>query len=383
MPKSKKRQGIWKVISNPFLVVGVLVLLSIPILIVLLSQRMQAEVKVAAQPAVAACTNPKVSNDVFTKTYHLRDLTQGFGVMPTKDGGYLLSGDTIWSAGMAIPNPFVIKTDAKGNALWSQQFSSQSLALGLMSSRHIGRLAAETTDGNIVVAQDILDFIDAKYEIAKELYGDILITKLDPKGNRLWSTMIGDWSIDRPQKIWATPDGGVLLLGLFMKTGYGPEADTEAVPKYSVLGKIDKDGKVQWTKKLSWATVDMQYLADGSFIALADINILLPEQQKGSLGQEAVMTDLPTIIRLDSNLNTLWAKSIESIPMVYNNLDVSSTGTTPGKTVLRMTAGDFNSVQLTPDGGFVAFGRYPMPAYQLTPGIPAPRACLIRSRMWP
>ncbi|MDD5726611.1 MAG: hypothetical protein PHC53_04395 [Patescibacteria group bacterium] len=369
MRKSKKRQGIWQFINNPFLVIGVLVLVSIPILIVLLSQRMKAEVREAAQPQEAACANPKVNNEVFTKTYHLRDLTQGFGVVPTKDGGYLLSGDTIWSSGMSIPNPFVIKTDAKGNALWSKQFSSQSLALGMLSSRHIGRLAAETTDGNIVVAQDILDFNDAKYEVTKEVYGDILITKLDPKGNKLWSTMIGDWSIDRPQKIWATPDGGVFLLGKFMKTGYGSEADTEAAPKYSIMAKVDKNGKVQWTKKLSWAAVDMQYLADGSFVALTDINIPLPEGQKGSLGQEAVMTDLPTIIRLDSNLNTLWAKSVESIPMEINNVvSVSTTGLTMGKTKLRMTAGDFNSVQPTPDGGFIALGRYPMAAYQLTPG---------------
>lgn len=368
MPESKKRQGIWQYINNPFLVIGVLVLAAIPILIVLLSQRMKAEVRVAAQPSEPVCSNPKVSNEVFTKTYHLRDLTQGFGVVPTKDGGYLLSGDTTWSVGMAIPNPFVIKTNAQGSALWSRQFSSQSLALGMMSSRHIGRLAAETTDGNIVVAQDILDFTDAQYEISKEMYGDILVTKLDPKGNQLWSTLIGDWSIDRPQKIWATSDGGVLLLGKFMETGYGDAADTEAVPKYSVMAKIDKSGKVQWTKKMSWAAVDMQYLADGGFVALADINVPLPEEQKGKLGQETVLTDLPTIIRLDSNLNTMWAKSIESIPMEYNNLDVSSTGTTPGKTILRMTAGDFNSIQLTPDGGFIALGRYPVAAYQLTPG---------------
>ncbi|MHB8831337.1 MAG: hypothetical protein ACYC44_04475 [Patescibacteria group bacterium] len=369
MRKSKKRSGIWKVINNPFLVIGALVLILIPILIVLLSQRMKAEVREAAQPPEAACSNPKTNNEIFTKTYHLRDLTQGFGVVPTKDGGYLLSGDTIWSFGMSIPNPFVIKTDAKGNALWSKQFSSQSLALGLMSSRHIGRLAAETTDGNIVVAQDILDFTDDKYEDSKEMYGDILVTKLDPKGNRLWSTMIGDWSIDRPQKMWAMPDGGVLLLGKFMKIGYGPEADTEAVPKYSIMSKIDKGGKVLWTKKFSWAAVDMQYLADGSFVALADINIPLPEEQKGSLGQEAVMTDLPTIIRLDSNLNTLWAKSVESIPMEINNVvSVSTTGLTMGKTKLRMTAGDFNAVLPTPDGGFIALGRYPIAAYQLTPG---------------
>ena len=108
-----------------------------------------------------------------------------------------------------------------------------------MSSRRIARLTTETTDGNIVMTNDMLDFVDAKYEQTRELYGDILVTKLTPRGNLLWSIMLGDYSEDRPEKIWALPNGEVMILGRFLKTGYGNNiADSDTVPRYSAFIKM-------------------------------------------------------------------------------------------------------------------------------------------------
>lgn len=297
--------------------------------------------------ASASCSTAPVSSTTLINTHHLRTDTNGYGVLPTKDGGYLLTGDTIWSNAMAIPNPFAIKTDAKGATAWSRQYSSQSMP---DSGYDIRRLAVETTDGNYITANNILDFIDAAYENALEVYGDILITKLNAKGTKQWSIMLGDYSIDLAQKMWPTSDGGVILLARFMETGYGNDiADIAAVPKFSVLMKIDKNGKVLWSKKLNFEAVDMQYLPDGGFIALAKIKPPTTEQAGNPMGLETAIGDLPTVIRLDKNLNSLWAKSIEMIPSVIN----SSPTTT---TTLRMSGGDFKSVQVAPDGGFVAFG---------------------------
>lgn len=304
------------------------------------------------------CSTKPVSSATFIKSHHLLDLTDGFGVLPTKDGGYLLTGDTLPAAGMAAPKPFIIKTGAKGNLSWSRRFSSQSMALGDMSSSHRGRLAVETTDGNIVTANDILDFNDAKYEQLKEEYGDILVTKLNTKGGLLWSILLGDYSLDRPRKIWALPDGGVMMLGRFLKTGYGNDiADLDAVPSYSVLIKIDKNGKVQSSKKMGWDAVDMERLADGGFIALANITVPKTEQPENILGPEVVVGDLPTLIKLNSALNVEWAKSIEMIPSVIS-APTSYTGgsITIGKTTIRMTGGDMRAVEPTPDGGFMAVG---------------------------
>lgn len=308
-----------------------------------------------AEQTANICSTKPVNSASLIKTYHLLDLTDGFGVLPVKDGGYLLTGDTIPAAGMAAPKPFIIKTDAKGNLAWSRWFSSQSMALGELSSRHIGRLAAETTDGNIITAIDALDFVD---ENVKELYGDILVTKLDKKGIQLWSIMLGDYSIDRPRKLWALPGGGVLLLARFMKTGYGTDvADTAAVPTYSVLIEIDKNGKVQSSKKMSWDALDMERLADGGFIALADINVSEAKQAENILGPEVVPHALPTIIKLDRNLNVAWAKSMEMIPSEINApTSYASSTLTIGKTVIRLAGGDFRAVQPTPDNGFIAIG---------------------------
>ncbi len=303
-----------------------------------------------------ACSAGPVGSATFAKTFHLLDLTDGFGVLPAKDGGYFLTGDTIPGAGMAAPKPFIIKTDAKGSLAWSRWFSSQSLALGLMSSRRIGRLVAETTDGNVVTAIDALDFVD---ENLKEYYGDVLVTKLNKSGTQLWSVMLGDYSIDRPRKIWALPDGGVLLLARFRQTGRGDATDEDVELNYNVLIKIDKNGKVQSAKKMSWNATDAQYLADGGFIILADINVVEPPQAANILGPELAPHALPTMIKLDAGLNVVWAKSLEMIPMELNSptsYASTSSSFTMGITKVRMPGGDFRAVQPTPDGGFIAFG---------------------------
>ena len=309
----------------------------------------------AAAESSSECPQKQIDSTSFLKTYHLRDNTDGFSILPIKDGGYVLTGETIWSGGMQEPYPYVVKIDAKGNKLWTRDFSSASNALGDMSSSHFGRLAIETSDGSVITASDVVDFVDEK---VKELYGDILVTKFNSKGAQLWSILLGDYSIDRPQKIWALPNGSILLLARFMETGHGDDvADTEAVPKYSVLIQIDKNGKTQISKKMSWNALDMQRLTDGSFIALANITVPKTEQPENIVGPEIIMGDIPTVIRLDRNLNVSWAKSLEMIPSEMNT-PTSYTGNivTIGKTKIRSAGGDFRTVQQAPDGGFLVFG---------------------------
>ena len=302
------------------------------------------------------CAALSAGSETFIRTYRMRDRADGYGLLPTKDGGYLLTGDTTWSSGMGVWNAFVVKTDAKGSALWSRQFGSQSAAQGVLSETK--RLSVQTTDGNFVVAGDIIDFYDANYESKKEGWGDVLVTKLNASGNRVWSTMVGDYSMDFPQKLWASADGGVILLAKLKKTGYGEDiADFGAVPDYSVVVKFDKNGKVQWSRKMNWTATDMEYLSDGSFVALAAIETRLSDQK--NVGTDMATGALPTIIKLDSKLNVLWAKSIEAPSMELN----MPTGTTRenmkiNKTKIRVPGGDFRSVEQTPDGGFIAFGRY-------------------------
>ena len=303
--------------------------------------------------------NSVVNNNLlsasFIKTYHIWNNTDGLGVMPLKNGGYLLTGDII--SGMGVYYPFIIKTDAKGNVLWSQRSGSSSNVYSISSSRHIGRIAVETTDGNIVMVSDTLDFINAEYEKVREAYGDVLITKLNSNGVKLWSRMLGDYSTDQPQKLWPLPDGGVMLLARFMQTGYGNDiADTSALPKHSVLVKIDKNGQVQISKKMDWDAIDMTLLSDGSFIALA--NIAIPKTEESQImGTTTAMAPLPTILKLNGALDIQWAKTIELIPSELSVPTTTASGTlTMGITKIRMPGGDFKSIQPTSDGGFIAFG---------------------------
>ncbi|MFA6522981.1 MAG: hypothetical protein WCS85_01270 [Candidatus Peribacteraceae bacterium] len=299
------------------------------------------------------CAAKPVSTNTFIKTFRMRDRAPGYGMLPTKDGGYLVTGDTVLSSGMGVWNAFVVKTDAKGAAVWSKQFDSESAAQGVLTETE--RLSAQTTDGNFVVAGDIKEFYDEAYGEKKELWGDVMVTKMSTGGVWMWSTMVGDYSMDFPQRLWASADGGVLLLAKLKKmTGTDTEvADVDAVPDYSVVVKFDSAGKVLWSKKMSFAATDMEYLSDGSFIALANI-----ETSMANVADSA-MVELPAIIKLDSKLKVLWAKSIEAPSLELATV----TGTTRetmkiGKTKMRIAGGDFRSVEQTADGGYIAFGRY-------------------------
>jgi len=299
-----------------------------------------------------SCAATPVSTDTFIKTYRMRDRAEGYGVLATKEGGYLVTGDTVLSSGMGVWNAFVVKTDAKGTALWSRQFGSQSAAQGVLAETK--RLSVQTSDGNFVVAGDIIDFYDAAYEDRKEGWGDVLVTKVNTSGKVMWSTMVGDYSMDFPQRLWAASDGGVILLAKFKKTGYGSDvADFDAVPGYSAVIKFDKNGKVAWSKKMNWTATDMQMLLDGGFVALAAID------PKGTGESDWSTGALPTIIKLDSKLNALWAKSIEAPSMGFAMPTGTSKATMKiNQMTIRVAGGDFRSVEQTPDGGFIAFGRY-------------------------
>ncbi|MDP1709403.1 MAG: hypothetical protein Q8L21_00765 [Candidatus Komeilibacteria bacterium] len=306
-----------------------------------------------------SCSAKPVNSSTLIKTYRMRDRADGYGLLAAKDGGYLLTGDTVWSSGMGVWYAFAVKTDAKGNALWSRQLGSKNATQGVLSETK--RPIVQTTDNNFIMAADIIDFYDAKYEDKKELWGDVLVTKLNTKGNVVWSTLVGDYSMDFPQKLWATSDGGVLLLAK-LKQIVGISQDQEigdsgAVPDYSVVIKFDKNGKTQWSKKMNWVATDMKYLPDGSFIALAAIDTRVTEQP--NLGTDVVMGTLPAVIRLDKNLNVLWAKSIETPAMEQNMATITPSGAPEFyKVKMRISGGDFRAVEQAPDGGFIAFGRY-------------------------
>jgi hypothetical protein len=304
------------------------------------------------------CSATPIPSVTFLKTFHLKDNSHGDDLLQTKDGGYLMIGDTITSNALANPNPFAVKTDAKGNVAWTRMFASQIGSYSISSSRHAGRVAAETSDGGFVVVDDTNDFVDAAMEKTLEEGGDILVTKLNAKGNRVWSVLIGDDSLDLPRKVWPLPDGGVTILARFLETGHGTDiADLSAVPAHSVLIVMDRNGAVRSVKKMPWDAVDMERLLDGSYIALANIAIPKTEQPEGIVGPEVTMGDLPTMIRLDRALNVTWAKSMEMIPSEINTLkSINGSSFTMGVTKVRMMGGDFMSVAQTPDGGFIAFG---------------------------
>jgi hypothetical protein len=147
--------------------------------------------------------------------YESNQIMMGFTVIEKKEGGYVVMGNTTTSKdNMDI---FILSLQADGTIQWAKTY---------------GGLKFES-------AADIIQLSDGGFVATSitESYGngnsDILLFKIDPKGNILWSKTIGGKNEDFPSKI-ALADNGIILAGT--TASYNSQSFDV------VLVKIDWDG---------------------------------------------------------------------------------------------------------------------------------------------
>jgi outer membrane protein assembly factor BamB len=113
---------------------------------------------------------------LWTRTFGGRDLDSGYSVKQTRDGGYIIVGQT-WTRRSDSFDVYLIKTDGKGNELWSKTFGG--------GGHDYGYSVEQTLEGGYVVVGHTRTVSFASDP------GDLYLIKVDTNGNQLWSRAFG------------------------------------------------------------------------------------------------------------------------------------------------------------------------------------------------
>ncbi len=139
----------------------------------------------------------------------------GYSVQQTKDGGYIITGDTEIIF-VAESDVLMIKTDPNGNEEWNHTFG------GPYADR--GRSVQQTKEGGYIIAGSISSF-DTKDP-------DVCLIKTNSVGIEEWNYTFGfaENSSDWGYSVQQTNDNGYIISGATMPNGWKSSGSTNSNP---------------------------------------------------------------------------------------------------------------------------------------------------------
>ena len=161
----------------------------------------------------------------WTRTFGGSREEYGWDVRITKDGGYIIAGQTE-SMGNGEIDACLIKVDDKGNEEWFRTYGGEK------TDRIFS--VQETHDDGFIGAG-----ITYSYESSSDNDRDGYFIKVDAAGNQEWYKTIGEEHYDVIHDVEVTKDGG------FFFAGYGESYATSGY-RDAYLLKTDNHGNTKW-----------------------------------------------------------------------------------------------------------------------------------------
>ncbi len=173
----------------------------------------------------------KTDNDgnyEWDKSFGYNGLFRGWSGLQTKDGGYILSGDTSDDKKWDI---YAVKLDSKGNKEWDNFYSGP----GKDSIREI----KQTKDGGYIL-------VGHTSNITSEVGFDICLIKTNDAGKLEWENSYGYGANDFivGQSVAQLSDGSYIAVGY-------SDSYKENLPNKAVIFKVNTKGELQWNKEFS------------------------------------------------------------------------------------------------------------------------------------
>lgn len=179
------------------------------------------------------------------------------------------------------------------------------------------------------------------YNLVPRKGNDLLLIKLDERGNQLWKKYYGGFDDEYFAALQPTADGNYLIGGTSASDKSGNKSQNSEGADFWLV-KVDKNGTIIWDKSIGGTGYDrlreIKQTADGGIILIGISNSGIGAGRS----RESPGRDDFWIVKLDANGNKLWDIAFDK--------DVN-------------TATPF-LMQLTADGGFVLGNSVPVnPAY--------------------
>ncbi|MBU0495152.1 MAG: DJ-1/PfpI family protein [Chloroflexi bacterium] len=213
---------------------------------------------------------------VWARTFGGAGWEYGSAASQTRDGGYIVVGDTT-SQSVGDKDVYLVKTDAEGHEVWSKTFGGAGL--------DVGQAVCESDDGGYVVA--------GYTEPADGGESDAYLVKVDAQGNEVWAKTFGGRGPEVGRAICRANDGGYVVAGA---TGSG-SANSDVY-----LLKVDADGDELWTQSFNNGEYDWGNAVcetrDGGYTVVGNTD-------EGAI-REAMDAYL---IKTDAQGNKVWAKA--------------------------------------------------------------------------
>lgn len=242
----------------------------------------------------------KSLNGGWEKTFDKSEFDFGDYVMQTSDGGYIIGGETMSSAGDI--DIWLIKTDSDGNLVWDTTIGG--------SDSDVPNFICEMNDGYLITG------LTRSYGAGDY---DAWLIKTDTNGNEQWNKTYGGAGYDFCWTVFNTTDGGYIMGGGTNTYGAGNF-------DYWMI-KTDSAGNEIWNKTFGGSDSElfrgMRETNDGNYILVGFVTSTIISQKVYCW-----------LVKTDADGNTLWDKKIE---------ETESSGGT--------------CIQQTSDGGYIVSGE--------------------------
>ena len=168
---------------------------------------------------------------------------------PTNDGGCILGGWTgsgisgdKTQASQGDFDYWLVKVDSLGNKQWDRRFGG--------SGEEILRVVKQTKDGGYIIGGDSESSISGDKTQNTRGMSDYWIVKIDSAGNKQWDKRFGGSSQDAGNDVIQTPDGGYLIGGTSGSDSSGDKTQPNFtfLARNLWVVKTDSLGNKQWDK---------------------------------------------------------------------------------------------------------------------------------------
>ncbi|USB31923.1 Ig-like domain-containing protein [Paenibacillus sp. YPG26] len=200
--------------------------------------------------------------------------------VPTKDGGYIVSGATKSYEGKPHNVVYLVKLDATGNVVWEKEY-------GDGYTNQYGESVVESEDGGFVVTG---------YSVTSSGEAPAYVLKTDAQGNKLWYKKFRYDDNQYFNDLIATPDGGTINVGT-INTMFGPGTNDA-----SVATKLDANGEEVWVKK---------YVQSGSKRSAFSI---ISTDEGDYIIASRTRDDKNILTRIAANGEVIWEKTYDPTP---------------------------------------------------------------------